>query len=101
MAKTIYLAGQVSGIPFDVAHRRFALKQEQLQAQGFHVLNPTEMAVRFNWASKQWEEIMRICIQLVCLADEVHLLPCWQKSRGAMLERDTALRLGIPVIYHH
>jgi len=32
--------------------------------------------------------------------DEVHMLPDWQESRGAQLERDIALRLGMHVVYH-
>jgi Domain of unknown function (DUF4406) len=32
--------------------------------------------------------------------DEVHLLPCWNESRGAQLERDIAIRLGMNVVYH-
>jgi len=46
----------------------------------------------------EYNAIMGICLGEMCAyADEVHMLPGWQESKGATLEREVAMRLGIPV----
>jgi len=46
-----------------------------------------------------WKDYMVNGISILLLCDEVHMLPDWQNSKGASLERDIALRLGIKVVY--
>jgi hypothetical protein len=48
---------------------------------------------------ESWEEEMRACITALMMADELHLLPCWQNSKGAVLEHGTAQRIGITIVY--
>lgn len=99
MQKTIYIAGKVTGLPFEQVEQRFAAKERALTAQGFNVINPVSVARELGWTSFPWETIMKGCIILLTSAQEVHLLPCWQESRGAILEREIALKLGIRVVY--
>jgi len=47
-----------------------------------------------------WDDTVRADIKTMLECDEVHLLPDWQESRGAQLERDIAVRLGMQIVYH-
>lgn len=99
MSKRIYIAGKVTGLPLESVKQKFALKEWQLKSQGYDVMNPVKYIESRGLLNEAWEYIMKVLIPILCCADELHLLPCWQHSRGAMLERDIALRLGMPIIY--
>ncbi|HXS38248.1 MAG TPA: DUF4406 domain-containing protein [Flavipsychrobacter sp.] len=96
MSKTIYIGGQVSGLPREQVKDKFNRVASELSAQGYNVVSPVSITQR----SKSWEEAIRSDIKNMLECDEVHLLPCWQESRGARLERDIALRLGMQIVYH-
>ncbi len=96
MSKTIYIAGQISGLPREQVTDKFNRVASELSAQGFNVVSPVSITQR----GKSWEEAVRNDIKNMLECDEVHLLPCWQESRGARLERDIALRLGMQIVYH-
>ena len=44
----------------------------------------------------EWGEAMRATLTAMLSCDGVALLPGWMKSRGARLERDVAVAVGIP-----
>jgi hypothetical protein len=96
MSKKIYLAGKVSGLELHKASQKFGLKQKELMNQGHTVIVPLDI---IGW-HETWEAAMKKCIPAMLECDEVHFLPCWQESRGAQLERDIAIRIGMPVVYH-
>jgi hypothetical protein len=96
MNRTAYIAGKITGLPKTHVQDKFNLINDQLTCMGYHVVNP--LAVTDD--SKTWEDAVRSDIQKMLECDEVHLLPDWQDSRGAQLERDIALRLGMQVVYH-
>lgn len=107
--KTIYLAGKVTGLPQDQVIEKFRKKQIELESNGHTVLNPLTLVKNFKEFAEQsvcvpeiktWEDEMKVCISDMVFCDELHLMPCWQESRGATLERDIALRLNIPIVYH-
>ncbi len=96
--RTAYVAGKMSGLPSDNVKEKFNFVANQLVQKGYHVINPLKMADQE--MQKSWDEVVRSEIKKMLECDEVHLLPDWQESRGAMLERDIALRLGMEVVYH-
>lgn len=96
--RTAYVAGKMSGLPTDNVKEKFNFVANQLVQKGYHVINPLKMADPE--MQKSWDEVVRSEIKKMLECDEVHLLPDWQESRGAMLERDIALRLGMEVVYH-
>lgn len=121
--KIIYIAGKVTGLPDEQVKAKFKAAQEKLEKQGYAVINPFELVSSHNNTEAQypnrtvylfshtepvrratakldtWEQCMSYLLPYLCIADEVHVMRCWQDSKGAILERDTAKRLGIPV--HH
>jgi hypothetical protein len=96
--RTAYVAGKMSGLPIDNVKEKFNYVANKLIQKGYHVINPLKMADHND--QKSWDESVRLEIKKMLECDEVHLLPDWQESRGAMLERDIALRLGMEVVYH-
>lgn len=112
--KTAYIAGAISGRDIDVATNQFSKKAKELDAEGYRVINPVGVIKVINdfrvYSNKppladsspsDRRTIMAHCISLLLdQADELHLLPGWQNSKGATLEREIAYKFNIPVIYH-
>lgn len=91
-----YIAGKVTGLPAHTASMRFGTKQKELMNKGYDTVVPLDIVP----TEASWEEAMRICIAALMECDELHLMSCWQESKGAVIERDLAQRLGMPIIYH-
>lgn len=96
MNRTAYIAGKITGLPKTHVKDKFNIIATQLSGMGYDVVKPDAV----NDDSKTWDDAVRNDIKKMLECDEVHLLPDWQDSRGAQLERDIALRLGIQVVYH-
>lgn len=96
MNRTAYVAGKITGLPKDQVRNKFDQITSQLNSMGYHVEHP----VSVGHDSPSWDEAIRSDIKKMLECDEVHMLPDWQESRGAQLERDIAIRLGIQVVYH-
>lgn len=48
-----------------------------------------------------WLGYMRMAIAQMMMCDSVTVLPGWSESKGANIEVDLALALGIPVVLDH
>ena len=96
MNRTAYVAGKITGLPIGEVKQKFNTISSELANKGYEVVKP--LAITDD--SRTWDDAVRSDIKLMLECDEVHMLPDWQESRGAQLERDIALRLGMQVIYH-
>ena len=96
MTKTVYRAGKITGLPKEDVKSKFNMITTQLHSMGYHVVRPLAVSEE----GTTWPDSIRLDIKKMLECDEVHLLPDWQESRGAQLERDIALRLGMHVVYH-
>ena len=96
MNRTAYIAGKITGLPMGDVRDKFDVMAAQLSGMGYQVVKP--LAVYDE--THDWDEAVRSDIKKMLECDEVHLLSDWQDSRGAQLERDIALRLGMQVVYH-
>lgn len=96
MSKTVYIAGKMYGLPQEQVKEKVERVSTDLQNQGYRVVSPAECMNN----GETWERSMKHSIKSMLECDEVHLLPGWQESRGAQLERDIAIRLGMDVVYH-
>lgn len=93
--KTIYISGPISG--YDTEERKRAFKEATRVAgkMGYIPVNPMEYQVD-GWT---WEAYMRRDIKELMDCDAILMMPGWEQSRGAKLEKDIAERIGMEVLY--
>lgn len=96
MNRRVYVAGKVTGLPKEQVKTKFNQITSKLNGLGYQVVNP--VAITNDVPS--WDDALRNDIKKMLECDELHMLPDWQESRGAQLERDIAIRLGMNVVYH-
>lgn len=91
MKPRVYIAGAMSGLPdlnFPAFHRAAA----QLRALGYQVVNPAEINTD---PAADWLTCMRADIKQLVDCDAIAMLPGWEQSKGATLERLIAVGLGL------
>lgn len=110
--KKIYIAGRVKGLPIDQVEQMFAKRQQELEAQGFEVINPvakisqlnkmlaiSKNAILSDHDPEDRKAILKFCLQWMLEADEIDLLFNWKESEFAQKERNIALEVGMSVNY--
>lgn len=100
MSKIIYIAGSISnnGTLDDAAVvERLALFAAAEIALGVHGYQPLNPARRGKVPGKTWLDYMRDSLRDIAECDGIALLDGWQDSRGAQVERELVLGLGLPV----
>ena len=96
----IYLAGKVTGEPFDEVEVKFRHWAMILAAQHkCFVFDPVKYVVQNSFQDRSWQFIMKKCINKMMACDEIHLMPDWRDSKGAVIEHDLAQDIGMKVVY--
>jgi len=95
----IYISGPITGMP-DLNRHAFDAAAEAIRGAGYVPINPFDLidqraAERDGW---QWADYMRVCVAALCRADAVLLLEGWRFSRGALVEREMAESMGMPMM---
>jgi len=96
MNRTAYIAGKITGLPKGYVKDKFNFIANQLTRRGYYVVKP----IAITDETHPWNEAVGSDVKKMLECDEVHLLPDWQESSWAKLERDIALRFGKQVVYH-
>ena len=91
----VYIAGPITG--FDLQERilTFRKYQSDLQAVGNTTVNPFDC----HPLGIPWEEAMKADIKELVSCDAIYLLPGWAESKGARIEFNLAVDLGMEVHY--
>lgn len=89
----IYIAGPCTGLP-DNGYPAFNDAAAKLRALGYSVINPAENSPP---PCGSWLGYMRMSVAQVAQVDTVVLLPGWIHSKGARIEMDLAVKLGLQV----
>ena len=93
---SLYLAGPMTGYA-EHNFPAFAKATADLRAMGYAVVSPAEEhpVGMEPYASWDWNAFLRADLRVMLQQDMVALLPQWYISRGASLERETAIAVGI------
>ena len=91
-----YISGQISGLPYNEVVAKFATAEAKLQAQGYETVNPINNGIPIN---APWEIHVAMDVVLLMGCDTIYLLPDWQQSKGATLEKSFAELTGKAMIY--
>ena len=95
MTRIIYISGPITGIP-EGNRPAFAAMAARLRADGHTVINPHEL-IREVFRPLTWEDYMRDDLTALLTCTHLVLLPGWESSRGARLEKYVAEHLGMSV----
>lgn len=90
----IYLAGPMSGIE-ELNYPAFNAEAKRLRDLGHEVENPAENPVP---PCGSWTGYMRMALRQLVDCECVALLPGWTDSKGAVIERNLAQALEMPVM---
>lgn len=91
----IYISGPISG--YDTEERKAAFAAAENELKGMLkcvVVNPMKDQPE-GWT---WEEYMERDLELVETCDLMVMLPGWEASRGAVIERRRAEELGMVAV---
>jgi len=91
MTEKVYIAGLITGDPD--YREKFKQKQDELEAQGYVVMNPASMRDGF-----EYTEYMKVCMAMIDTCDSIYLLKDWGQSKGAMIEYHFAKALDKGVL---
>ncbi len=99
---TLYLSGPMSGLP-EFNYPAFKAATERLRSQGHAVVSPHELPADCPGCANigyehSWSEHMRVDLAALLTCDVIVMLPGWQQSRGARLEKSVAEATGLMVI---
>lgn len=91
----VYVSGPMSGIAH-LNYPAFHAAAKALKEAGYKPINPAE---NFDGdTTRSRAEYMRQDFQHVLEADAIYMLPNWEYSRGACIERAMAEDLELPII---
>ena len=90
----IYISGRITGLPYPIAVKRFAVAARRLSELGHHPVNPIDNGLH---RDATWAEHMRADLAALRRCDGVCMLRGWERSRGAQIERRAALKRGMPI----
>lgn len=94
-SKTIYIAGPMTGIP-EHNFPAFNAVAERLKALQYFVINPADHGFV---EGAEWDDYLRYDLKKLAECGLMYMLPGWSNSKGANLERNIAISLGMGVIY--
>lgn len=93
IARTLYLAGPMTGLP-DHNYPAFNAAASKLRSAGYEVVNPAELGLP---DGLPWIEYMRagIAAMMMRKCEGVALLPGWTQSKGALAEASLAVAMDL------
>jgi hypothetical protein len=90
----VYIAGQITGLPKEVCEEKFQFAESRLTRLGFEAINPLKIV-----SGSSWEECMKEDIKVLVDCDAILLLDNYSISKGALLEHQIAVSLGLVIMH--
>jgi hypothetical protein len=92
----VYVSGPMTGMPL-LNRPAFAEAARRIRLLGFDAVDPAVLSDLPDDAPHH--VFMRRDIGLLLTCDAIAMLPGWHASRGATLERDVALGIGLRILH--
>lgn len=92
--KVVYIAGKVTGLEPTAVAAKFNKRKKELIDAGYIVINPCD----YISSDTDWGLAMAICFVLLPHANYISLLHDWQDSKGAIMEKEFADKMGIELL---
>jgi len=95
----VYISGKITGDPD--FRKKFKERELMLKRCGYNPVNPTnydEAIKRFYGHEPTYEEYLEYDLKLLSMCDKINFLPNYKDSKGAMIEKEYAIKNGIPEI---
>lgn len=89
-----YIAGRVTGLPYENVKKKFKAAEDLLRANKFHPVNPL---LYVNQLAKP-ADAMKILVPILMSCDAILLLNDWEWSEGAQIEAQLARYAGKQII---
>ena len=96
MKLKVYISGKITGN--DSYMEEFSKAQKKLEERGYSVLNPAATCATLP-EDTEYEDYMRIALNLLDMADIAYFLKNWKDSKGANREYGYALAKEIKIIF--
>lgn len=96
-SQAIYLSGPMTGLP-NFNYPAFHEAAACLRRQGYRVYNPAEYEHDGEFPLRQ--AFSEFCNFITNEADAIVMLPGWESSKGANLERDLAEICGLEILLY-
>ena len=93
MAKSVYIAGPIAHMP-DGNIKAFNAEAKKWKDTGYLVANPAQAGAR---TDKTLKDIFTADLMVLTRCTNIMMLPGWERSLGASIERDVASYLGITI----
>lgn len=92
----VYISGPITGTKDYM--ERFSKAQKYLESKGCSVINPA--LVNSNLPKDTtYGEYMTMSLDMLVMCDAIYLLNGYEDSKGALIELNTAKRLGRKILY--
>lgn len=96
---SIYISGPITGLKEEDAKAAFDKAEKLLEVEYERVVNPMRFESAYQSANLTYDEMMDIDLRLLKMCKAIYMLKNWEGSKGACIERLTALQLGMKIIY--
>ena len=88
----IYIAGQITGLPIEVAEKKFEKAERELRQLDLKVINPLKLGIPYSWS---WDDQMTECKRVITKdATAIYFLRGWKNSKGSRVERELVDQLN-------
>jgi hypothetical protein len=94
--KTCYIAGKIGGLPIEQYTANFEKAKQDILKCGLIPVSPLELP---HLHERSWESYMKEDLIELLKCDAIYVLDNWIHSPGAKIEVNTALAVGIQVIW--
>jgi hypothetical protein len=97
----VFISGPITGHDEPSVRQAFNCAERKIKEMNLTPINPVVVQPSPSLTDKDeiWADCMRKTIAMLLKSNAIYMLPKWQDSKGASLERQIGSKLRIPVYY--